>query len=254
MQTICFIFRIPAKYGQPNVTKSIVSPELTFGTFVALLIGAYTVKRLSERKLRRRRSLTPSEFTKLLAAAEPLYRQIAIFELETAFTRVDTLCLKFDQIKWAEGVIDILRGKTELRQTDWLSPPLVQVLRERQAEKVPSLEGYVFTIDGRPIQVSELQRMHRQACRKANIVNFNFHDWRRVAVSRWLEMGISAQLQKIASGHATTDGVHHTYLSVPNRKLAKIFKSKWKPYTEKFFGDEFEDVEVEVEGDEAATA
>ena len=111
-----------------------------------------------------------------------------------------------------------------------------------QAEKVGSLDGYVFTKGGIPIEVTELQRLHRNACRKASVAGFNFHDWRSAAVSRWLEMGISAQLQKIASGHATTDGVHDTYVSMPNRNLAKIFQSKWKPYDEESFGDLLEAV------------
>src|SRR6185369_6247813 len=204
--------------------------------------------KMQERKSRRERVIRAEEITKLLTY---LYRpqeenesrirymnrrtvgQVFQFANLTGARKGELCKLRWDQVDWEAGVIQIIGTKTENRSQQTVRylaiiPTLAAILHEREA--IPG--DYVFTRAGG--EVTHYYEIMKYACAelglrygKKTLGGFVTHDGRHTAVTRMLQAGID--LSTISSitgqgdktmvlryGHATTESKNVAMESLEN--------------------------------------
>jgi integrase len=88
-----------------------------------------------------------------------------------------------------------------------------------------SNSGNVFHRDGRPINAGDVRRAHDSICKKANIENFTFHDFRHTCINNWTKEGHDYFRIMSCSGH-TTVGIFRLYNLVDERELKTLVNGK----------------------------
>ena len=92
--------------------------------------------------------------------------------------------------------------KTEYGRSIPIRPEVMEVLKK--ALKVRSLDmEKVFHRHEKPITKSTVQEAHESVCKKAEIENFTFHDFRHTAINNWRKEGYDYFKIMAASGHRT---------------------------------------------------
>jgi len=133
-------------------------------------------------------------------AHSPMLHTIVVCALSTGARRGELLGLHWRDVDMKRGLMTFHQTKNGEKRT----VPIVGVARDRLTEhaKVRRVDtGLVFPGDtGRPLEVG---KMFREACARADVENFRFHDLRHTAAS-WLAMN-GATLAEIAEvlGHKT---------------------------------------------------
>ncbi|GEM_PF-750165 len=109
------------------------------------------------------------------------------------------------------GIMDMKTGFIRLRPEDTkteygrsipIHPEVMEILRK--ALKVRSLDmEKVFHRNGKPITKSTVREAHESVCKKAEIENFTFHDFRHTCINNWRKDGHDYFKIMAASGHRT---------------------------------------------------
>jgi integrase len=121
------------------------------------------------------RSLTPDEFSKLLAELPPHLADIALFSVATGLRQANV-----SQLEWSEVNLDLLHAVIPPEKYKNGKPhpvPLNEAAMEVIKRKVGQHPTHVFTYRGKPVtQVST--KAWRDAVKRAGIDNFRWHDLR----------------------------------------------------------------------------
>jgi integrase len=188
----------------------------------------------------RARSLSTIEKPKLLLVMSQWFRWLFEAALETALSQSDLLRLTDAMIDEEAGVIIPTGGrkKTGVRQvaplTDRTREILAEIREYRRQHKITPKNGLVFTrLNGAAITKSQIGHAMREACRKAGIEDFRFHDLRHTAKTGWARAGISVEAAMLAAGHNSV-AMHNHYVHLQANDISKFFGTARKNVPDAF--------------------
>jgi integrase len=158
-----------------------------------------------------------AEEAKLLAAASPHLRQIAIAALDTGMRRGELLTQRWEHIDFNRRVLCVTHSKTpggEAREIP-LTARLTELLLSARKP-----EGLVFTFKGRPIH--RIKTAWKATIRRAGIRYSRFHDLRHTFNTRLMESGVLQDVRKALMGHSSGDEVNslYTHVELPVKREA----------------------------------
>ena len=148
----------------------------------------------------RDRTLAPGEYQALLNCCPPYVRRVVELAYWTAMRRGEILNLRWDQVDLKNGVITLEAAdtKTQEKREIPLNERLIDLF-----QRSPRTLGspYVFFHHGK--RMMDVRVCFANACRKAGIENFRFHDLRHCAVTNFRKAGVSDTVTMSISGHKT---------------------------------------------------
>jgi integrase len=158
-----------------------------------------------------------TEEDKLLVAAAPHLRQIAIAALDSGMRRGELLYQLWEHVDFNRRLLLVTHSKTaggEAREIPFTA---------RLAELLSSFkqqEGLVFTFKGRPIH--RIKTAWKAAIRRSGIRYFRFHDLRHTFNTRLMEAGVVQDVRKVLMGHSSGDEVNslYTHVELPVKREA----------------------------------
>jgi integrase len=175
------------------------------------------VKFLKENNVRDR-VLSSEEFTLLLTHCPSYLKPILKVAYYTGMRKGEILSLTWGQIDLKEGFIRLQAEDTKTNEGRLV--PLNREIIEMFKAMPRGLPGVeVFTYRGK--SVASIWRGLDNACKKAGIENFTFHDLRHTAINNWRLQGHDYFRIMAASGHKTM-GVFKRYNSVSKEELKAL--------------------------------
>jgi integrase len=133
----------------------------------------------------RLRYLTAEELTHLLETCAPHLKPIVLTAVHTGMRRQEILSLRWADVDVRKRTITLTKTKNNERRMIPMNAQLAEVIRtvSRHVES-----PYVFCDrDGRPYD--RIDNGFRRACKRAEVVDFRFHDLRHTSPAIWLCAG-----------------------------------------------------------------
>jgi integrase len=163
------------------------------------------------------RYLTPDELTRLLDACAPHLRPIVLIAAHTGMRVQEILTLTWRQIDIRKRMITLEKTKNHERRIIPLNDQAIEVFRTVPRHMESS---YVFCgKEGQPYQ--RIVKGFRQACKRASISDFRFHDLRHTFASHLVMRGVSLRTVQELLGHKTSQmTLRYTHLSTPHLQEA----------------------------------
>ena len=146
---------------------------------------------------------------KLLIAAAPHLKQIAIAALDTGMRRGELLNQRWEHVDWDRKLLSVSRSKTaggESREIPFTGR-FYSLLLGMRAES-----GLVFTYGEDAIR--SLKTGWKAAIRRAGIRYLRFHDLRHTFNTRLMEAGVVQDVRKALMGHSSGEDINATYTHV----------------------------------------
>jgi integrase len=136
------------------------------------------------------RWLRPDEETRLLASSSQWLAEIIVFAMSTGLRQSEILDLKWEQIDLSRKTLYIAEQKNKDKDVLPLNAKATGVLKARSS--VRQLRGgHVFlNQNGGRINARNLIRAFRNACNKAEVKRFRFHDLRHTFATRLVQAGV----------------------------------------------------------------
>jgi integrase len=182
-------------------------------------LTANPLARIHLPKVRRkpRPIMSLAEEARLLQAASPHLRPIAIAALDTGMRRGELLAQLWEHVDFNRRLLLVTHSKTaggEAREIPFTA---------RLAELLSSIrqpEGPVFTFKGRPIH--RIKTAWRATIRRAGIRYFRFHDLRHTFNTRLMDAGVLQDVRKALMGHSSGGDVNslYTHVELPVKRQA----------------------------------
>ena len=207
--------------------SSLCAMAVRWGWLETNLVAAYNKKGLKEARPRTR-FLQPVEFERLLAASSPEMQPALILAVETGLRKDELFGL-------TTGDIDLSRREIHLERTKTNSPRRVP-LSERAMQTVfallhaPNRPGSPYLLcraDGG--RYGDMKKGFANACRRAKIANFRWHDLRHTFASWFVQQdGDLYRLSRIL-GHATlqmTARYGHLRTSDLHAEIEKVARNR----------------------------
>lgn len=145
------------------------------------------------------RYLTVEEEARLMEACPDYLRGIVIVALNTALRRQNILDLRWEQINLDGRIIEI----TENKSNKHIKKPINDVLYN-YFQQIPPYKrvGYVFVNPITGQKCEEIKRAWHNALKKADIVNFRFHDLKHTVGTRLAENNVPVPVIKEVLDHS----------------------------------------------------
>ncbi len=181
----------------------------------------------------RDRWLTYEEEERLLSVSPQWLEQMIIFAIETGCRKGEMLSLQWRSIDLFEKVVTIFGSKTGERRTIPLSQRALEVLKDRQKErvKVRSInEDLAFTYPvGQKININTLRSAFENALKKSKVEDFRWHDLRHTFASRLAQAGVDPYTIQRLMGHKafiTTQRYAHHHVESLRRGIGTLEASR----------------------------
>jgi len=143
------------------------------------------------------RYLTPEEIKALLDACPEWFKPVVKFAILTGLRASEIFSLTWDKVNLSRGYMTVEAKYSKNKETKNLPlhPKALEVLREVKAyQEAKGIDhGYVFTNSkGEPYSVEGhgYKRVFKNACRRAGIEDFRFHDLRHTFASYLVMSGV----------------------------------------------------------------
>lgn len=161
------------------------------------------VKLLKENN-ERERVLSPEEWQAYKANCPSWYFPVAVTAYRSAMRKGEIINLSVSKIDLEEGFIRLRPEdtKTGYGRSIPIDNELTEILKEA-LNAGSTNSGKVFHREGDPINAGDIRRAHHSVCKKANIENFTFHDFRHCAINNWRKNGNDYFKIMAVSGHKT---------------------------------------------------
>jgi integrase len=172
----------------------------------------------------RDRVLSLEEWERYKAKCPPWYFPIAIMAYYTAMRKSEVVNIATSRIDLKDGFIRLKKEDTKTGEARSIPIHLELMMVLKKVLKVRPLNcDRVFHRNGRPINGENVRWAHERACRKANIKNFTFHDFRHTCINNWRREGHDYFKIMAASGHKTMS-VFKRYNMVDEEELKSLVK------------------------------
>lgn len=159
------------------------------------------------------------KYTKKAKIVQPyLYlKPIIITALHTGMRRGEILNLKWSNIDFVQGFIELLETKSGKSRKIPISDSLHRVLKS-----IKPTSEYVFINPQTNEPYKDLKKSFHTVLEKAGIKNFRFHDLRHTVATRLVEKGIDLTVVQEILGHSKITTTQRYAHPVPQRKLDAI--------------------------------
>jgi len=177
----------------------------------------------------RERVLTCEEWKRYKTKSPSWYLPIAVTAYRTAMRKSEIINIALSRIDLKEGFIRLRAEdtKTGHGRSIPIHSELMEVLKK--VLKVRPLNcDRAFHREGRPINGDHIRWAHQRVCKKANIENFTFHDFRHTCINNWRKEGHDYFKIMAASGHKTIS-VFKRYNMVGEEELKTLVKFASSP-------------------------
>jgi integrase len=156
----------------------------------------------------RERVLSDSEAANYLAAAPPLWRDVATVLLGTGARPGEIYALRWENVflNGQKGVIQITSGKTaSARRTLPMIAAVRQVFQSRFEEQNHPAEGWIFPAGTKSGHVDQgsFKKQHRRALKISEVTPFEPYCLRHTALTRLAESGCDVFTLARIAGHAS---------------------------------------------------
>lgn len=177
------------------------------------------VKKLKEPNYKIR-YLTKEEEIRLYKAIDenfPYLRPLVVCALKTGMRRGEIFNLKWKDIDFDYGFIEVLETKSGKSRRIPISETLMEVFNE-----LPKDSEYVFINKQTGEPYTDIHKSFTTALEIAKIENFRFHDLRHTVATRMVEKGIPLPVVQEIMGHAKISTTMRYTHVVPKQKLEAI--------------------------------
>jgi integrase len=199
----------PTRWGKPrsaaNVNRTIAVLKRMFNLAIREELAdknpCWKVKMLAENNARDR-ILSVEELERLLRYLPPHAGRVVSFAYLTGMRAGEIFNLTWDKVDMVQRLI-----RLEAEDTKTSEPRIVFLCDQaydilKKAGVVRSLEhNRVFTYRGKPLK--KIKKAFANACRKANITNFKFHDLRHTFNTNMRKAGVDHSVIMKLTGHKT---------------------------------------------------
>jgi len=148
--------------------------------------------------------LEPEQFTLLQELSVPWLRPINLTAYYTAMREGEILNLTWSKVDLKKGFVRLTGEDTKTKEARIIpltfTPNLLQTFRDLYKER-PLHTDRVFLQDGKP--VSCIREAYESSCKRAEISNFRFHDFRHTAITNMRRAGIDHLTIMKITGHKT---------------------------------------------------
>lgn len=163
------------------------------------------------------RFLTIDEEKRLYKELPEYLKPIVTTALQTGMRRGEILNLKWDNIDFEYGFIELLETKSGKSRKIPLSDKLREVL-----ENIDRKSDYVFVNPETKLPYVDIKKSFNKAKDAAGIQNFRFHDLRHTVATRLVEKGIDLLVVMEILGHTKIETTMRYAHPTPKRKSDAI--------------------------------
>lgn len=177
------------------------------------------VKKFNEKNYKIR-YLTKDEEIRLFSAVDkyfPYLKPIIICALQTGMRKSEILNLRWDNIDFGFGFIELLETKSGKSRKIPISKTLTKVLQE-----IPRTSEYVFVNEATGLPYRDIHKSFATLLDKAKIKKFRFHDLRHTVATRLVEKGVPLPVVQEILGHAKISTTMRYTHVVASQKLEAI--------------------------------
>ena len=168
------------------------------------------------------RYLTKEEEKRLYEAIDssyPYLRPLVTTALQTGMRRGEIFNLKWSNIDFEYGFIELLETKSGKSRKIPISDKLMEIFKNL---RVNAESEYIFINPYTKAPYTDIKRSFHTVLRQAGIENFRFHDLRHTVATRLVEKGIDLVVVKEILGHSKIETTMRYAHAVPERKLQAI--------------------------------
>lgn len=165
------------------------------------------------------RYLTADEEARLFKELPEHLKPIVICALQTGLRKSNILQLRWELVDLEFRFIEVLAQQNKGHKI--IKIPISDKLLET-LESLPKNSEYVFANPetGKPYR--DISEGFKNACERANIENFRFHDLRHTVATRLVEKGIDLRVVQEIMAHSTIVTTQRYMHPTPKRKLEAI--------------------------------
>ena len=165
------------------------------------------------------RYLTAEEETRLFQELPEHLKPIVICALQTGLRKSNILQLRWELVDLDFRFIEILAQQNKGHKI--IKIPISDKLLET-LESLPRNSEYVFANPDTGKPYRDISEGFKNACDRANIENFRFHDLRHTVATRLVEKGIDLRVVQEIMAHSTIVTTQRYMHPTPKRKLEAI--------------------------------
>lgn len=165
------------------------------------------------------RYLTADEEARLFKELPEHLKPIVICALQTGLRKSNILQLRWELVDLEFRFIEVLAQQNKGHKI--IKIPISDKLLET-LESLPRNSEYVFANPDTGKPYRDISEGFKNACDRANIENFRFHDLRHTVATRLVEKGIDLVVVKEILGHSKIETTMRYAHAVPKRKLDAI--------------------------------
>lgn len=165
------------------------------------------------------RYLTSDEETRLFKELPEHLKPIVICALQTGLRKSNILQLRWELVDLEFRFIEVLAQQNKGHKI--IKIPISDKLLET-LESLPRISEYVFANPDTGKPYRDISEGFKNACDRANIENFRFHDLRHTVATRLVEKGIDLRVVQEIMAHSTIVTTQRYMHPTPKRKLEAI--------------------------------
>ena len=165
------------------------------------------------------RYLTADEEARLFKELPDHLKPIVICALQTGLRKSNILQLRWELVDLEFRFIEVLAQQNKGHKI--IKIPISDKLLET-LESLPRNSEYVFANPDTGKPYRDISEGFKNACERANIENFRFHDLRHTVATRLVEKGIDLRVVQEIMAHSTIVTTQRYMHPTPKRKLEAI--------------------------------
>jgi integrase len=165
------------------------------------------------------RYLTADEEARLFKELPEHLKPIVICALQTGLRKSNILQLRWELVDLEFRFIEVLAQQNKGHKI--IKIPISDKLLET-LESLPRNSEYVFANPDTGKPYRDISEGFKNACDRANIENFRFHDLRHTVATRLVEKGIDLRVVQEIMAHSTIVTTQRYMHPTPKRKLEAI--------------------------------
>ncbi len=147
-------------------------------------------------------------------------KPLIICALQTGMRRSEIFGLKWAQVDFKNGFIDVLKTKSGKARKIPISKRLETILKDVLATS--GNNDYVFINMATNKPYTDIKKSFSTVLKNANIENFRFHDLRHTVATRMVESGVDLLVVQEILGHSNIQTTMRYAHPVPERKKKAI--------------------------------